>query len=683
MSVKRRGTKALHRLLLLMVALLTTGWGVYIFAAVIWAAGVHLLDLPLLVVFSVLFFWVNLAFWTATVGFLLALRRPLQSAGRFCATELPPEAYANLPRCAILVPVYNEDPDLVLAGVRATRASLQATGHADRFDFFILSDTTDPDIWIREERAWADAVRAADGAGRVFYRRRPRNIERKSGNVAEFCRQWGARYEHIVIFDADSVMEGRTLIEMARRMRDDPQLGILQVPPVPVNRSTFFARLQQFAADVYGDVFVRGWVFWCQQEGNYWGHNAIIRVKPFIEHCGLPKLPGAEPLGGEILSHDFVEAALMLCAGWKVALADDLGGSYEEPPATLRDFAQRDRRWCQGNLQHVRLVFTSGFHPMSRVHLGIGAMAYLSSVLWLLFLLLSFGSATVHTLLEPSAPAAVLTDEAGVEFRSIGLFLLTLALLFLPKLWGYLHLRRDRVRCDAHGGAGAALVSVGLEALISVLTAPIMMAFHASFVLESLLGRRVTWHAQRRSETRSTLREASDTNRANTIIGLAAAATLAWCAPVLFWWMLPVWLGLAASIPLTILLDSRAVGNRLRPRRLLLIPQESRRPRILVHQQRLAMRHEVGATRAAADPFFQAVVEPALNALHCEVVERSMGPARDPAGLRRLEQIFLNGGTAYLKPLDKLALLSSPAAMRRLHRAWWRQPSHADLSRGR
>ena len=162
-----------------------------------------------------------------------------------------------------------------------------------------------------------------------------------------------------------------------------PSVGLIQVPPKLVRGRSLFARVLQFSGELYGPLAAAGTGFWARGEGNYWGHNAIIRVRPFMELCGLPHLSGPAPFGGPILSHDFVEAALMRRGGWQVWIADDLGGSYEEPPPTIEDFAVRDRRWCQGNLQHIRVLFARRLHWVSRLHLGIGIMSYLTSPLWM------------------------------------------------------------------------------------------------------------------------------------------------------------------------------------------------------------------------------------------------------------------------------------------------------------
>src|SRR3546814_3654201 len=290
----------------------------------------------------------------------------------------------------------------------------------------------------------------------VYYRHRPRNLARKRANIADFCCSWVYRYEYRVGLDADSVMSGACLTRLVGRMDRNPRVGLIQVPPVPVLRETLFARSQQFASSVYGPPFAAGLAYWLEGDSNYWGHNAIIRVQPFLEHCGLPVLPGREPFGGEILSHDFVEAALLRRAGWEVWLADDLGGSFEEPPPTLIDHAKRDRRWCQGNLQHIGVLMARGLRPLSRLHLGMGVMSYLSSLLWLLLLVLSGLEAlrqaqTEHSYfiegdLFPNWPVSY-------AFEATTLLAITLVILYLPKLLGYLTLFGERRRLVAHGGA--------------------------------------------------------------------------------------------------------------------------------------------------------------------------------------------------------------------------------------
>ena len=260
------------------------------------------------------------------------------------------------------MPIYNEAPSRVFSAVQAIYEDVEATGLGDAFDYFFLSDTTDPNIWIAEERALL-AMRERLPGARIYYRRRRKNVARKAGNIADFVMRWGAAYPQMVVLDADSLMTADAIVRLAAAMEADPDAGIIQSLPLIVNRNTAFARLQQFAARIAGPVIAAGLAAWMGRDGNYWGHNAIIRTRAFADHCGLPDLPGRPPFGGHILSHDFVEAALMRRAGYAVTMLPTLGGSFEESPPSLIDLAARDRRWCQGNLQHIRVLPSARLRP--------------------------------------------------------------------------------------------------------------------------------------------------------------------------------------------------------------------------------------------------------------------------------------------------------------------------------
>lgn len=320
-----------------------TALGLWAYVTTIQTGGANVFEWIGAVLFGILFGWIAFSFAVATIGFLNLWNNPPT------VRELPedPETNAQLPSCAILVPVYNESPEDVFARVEAMYRDLVRLDAQDSFEFYVLSDSTDHEKWLAEQWVWSTVMQRLGSKAKIYYRHRSENIGRKAGNIADFCTRWSGNHQYMVILDADSLMAGETLVEMVRRINADPKLGILQVPPIPIGRQSIFARLQQFSAHAYGNVFVRGFSRWAGDQGNYWGHNAIIRIDAFRDHCDLPVLPGVAPLGGAILSHDFVEAALMVAANWKVKLADDLGGSYEECPTTLADYAQRDLRWCQ------------------------------------------------------------------------------------------------------------------------------------------------------------------------------------------------------------------------------------------------------------------------------------------------------------------------------------------------
>ena len=351
-------------------------------------------------------------------------------------------------RTALLMPTYNEDPAPVFGAACAMMRDLHARGAGEAFDLFLLSDTTRADVWL-DEQALVEAARAdPDIGGRIFYRHRGRNLRRKAGNIADWVERWGGAYPFMLVLDADSLMQADCIIELARRMEADETLGILQTSPQLIGGATPLARVQQFASRVYGPVLSRGLRAWFGNAGNYWGHNAIIRTRAFADCGGLPELPGKPPFGGLILSHDFVEAAFVRRGGYAVRMADDLAGSFEHAPPNLIELAGRDRRWCQGNLQHARLLGTAGLHPLSRLHLFMGVMSYLASPLWLLFLLAGM-SLALHAYLVPPDYFldrwSLFPDWPRIDpERAMALFGICMLVLYAPKLFGTAAFLRER-----------------------------------------------------------------------------------------------------------------------------------------------------------------------------------------------------------------------------------------------
>ena len=298
------------------------------------------------------------------------------------------------------MPICNEDVQRVFAGLRATYESLGRTGALDRFDFYVLSDTGNADTRVAELDAWLALCRGVDGFGRVFYRWRQHRIKRKSGNIADFCRRWGRKYRYMIVLDADSVMTGDCLTRSCgspKPIRTRASSRQRRAPRV----ATRCTRASSSSPRACTDPVHRRPALLAVRRIAYWGHNAIIRVAPFIRYCAIGRLPGRGALSGEILSHDFVEAALMRRAGWGVWIAYDLPGSYEEMPPNLIDELSRDRRWCQGNLMNFRLFWMRGLHPAHRAVFMTGVMAYVSAALWFLFLILSTVLLAIHTLREP------------------------------------------------------------------------------------------------------------------------------------------------------------------------------------------------------------------------------------------------------------------------------------------
>ncbi len=449
-----------------------TSLATWFMADLLWRDGLRTVELLLLVLFVVLFAHIAFGFCTALVGLYVVNRGG--DSSRVTAT-LPPGEDAPLASTAIVMPVFNEDVSRVFEGLRVVFRSVQETGKLEHFDFFVLSDSNQPNQWIQEEVAWLELCKQVGGFGRIFYRKRRIAINKKAGNVADFLRRWGRRYRYMVVLDADSIMTGRALVQLVAMMEKNPSVGIIQTAPRVVNGDTLFARVQSFSSRLYGPLFLAGLNYWQQHEGNYWGHNAIIRVQPFIEHCSLPELPGTEPFGGRILSHDFVEAALMRKAGWGVWLAGDIEGTYEEGPPTLIDSAKRDRRWCQGNMQHTWLLTARGFRPANRLHMLMGVMGYVSSPLWLFFLFVS----TIHVFARVTSPNGS-SGPRPEEYTSIFgydieireafvLFVFTMLILFLPKIVSVIVTFNDKEAAAKFGGRRNLVFSAIAETFLSAL----------------------------------------------------------------------------------------------------------------------------------------------------------------------------------------------------------------------
>ncbi len=535
---------------------LAGGYGMY---DVVKVGGVTLLEAMLLGLFLVLLAWVAFSFMSALAGFFVLLTR--------ARTGLQIDTTGALPgitsRTAMLLPTYNEDPHHLMARLGAMVESVDATGHGLQFDWFLLSDTTDPDIWISEELAFLQ-LRRACGADRLFYRHRSENTGRKSGNIADWVRRFGAAYDHMIVLDADSLMEGDTIVRLVHAMDFHPAVALIQTQPVIVNARSLFSTLQQFSGRVYGPIIAAGNAWWHGGDSNYWGHNAIIRVSAFAQSAGLPELRGRKPFGGHILSHDFVEAALMRRAGWAIHMAPELRGSFEEVPPSVLDFAGRDRRWCQGNLQHLAVLPARGLHWVSRLHLLTGIGSYLTAPLWLLFLILglliSLQAHFIRPEYFPKGFSLFPTWPQQDPILAAWVFAATMGLLILPKLLAYLVLISNSNARVGPARPSRLLAGVFCEILLAALIAPCMMMFQSKAVMEILAGRDAGWQVQRRSDGQLARHEIYRKLSWPTLCGLLLAVSAYAVSLPLLLWMSPVVVGLLLSIPLGLMTSSRLKG---------------------------------------------------------------------------------------------------------------------------
>jgi len=602
-----------------------------------------------LIVFFVLVTWITGAFWTAVAGFVVQL------CGRDPAVIHSSEAEGRAlkGRTAVIMPIYNEDTTRVFAGLDVIWASLKARPEQAAFDLFVLSDTRKPEIGAAEELAWARLVERHNAQGRVFYRRRKENLQRKAGNIADFVRSWGGAYDYAVVLDADSIMSGHALVTLAQMMDAHPEAGIIQALPTPAGRETLFARLIQFAARLNSLMLASGLAFWQLGEGNYWGHNAILRLREFAAYCDLPRLPGKPPLGGDILSHDFVEAAFMRRAGFKVWLLTDLGGSFEEVPSNAVDFAARDRRWAQGNLQHLGLLPMRGLHWLSRLHLITGVLSYATSPLWLAALLLSSIVVCLDAIngYQYFSPGSYSLFPTWPQYRDNEIVILlagTITVLLMPKVLGCTLALVKRNTRRAFGGARALLSSLIVEQVFSTLLAPSMMLFHTSFVITTLAGHPVTWNAQDRGDRGITFREAFSRHKWHVAIGLAWGAVILAIAPRYIWWMSPILAGLLLSVPLTMLTSLSSAGIWARKHRLLLTPEETEPPPELAALEHLMAAGGIMAQPPGGPGDSLGTLSDQSSAIRVTLPAHSV-PEREPLSMEA-------SALRYLRPRDALAI---------------------------
>lgn len=572
-------------------------------------------SVAVLALFAVNFTWIALPFTTALVGFARSLRRRTPAPG----VEAPLAT-----RTALLMPTYNEDPARVAAALEAMARDVVRRGEGRAFDVFVLSDTTRGDVALAEEEAFRALRRRLGGAIGVHYRRRARNVAHKPGNVRDFCERWGGAYDHLVVLDADSLVDGATLVGLARRMEDDPDAGLVQTLPRLHRGATLLARVQQFAGSVYGSLLGEGLAAWAGGEATSWGHNAILRTEAFTESCGLPALPGGPPFGGAIRSHDFVEAALLRRRGWTVTIAPELAGSWEEGPSSLADQEARDRRWCQGNLQHARILPAKGLHWVSRLHLVTGIVSYVASPLWLLFVVAALALGVQYDVahqqyfaLAPSLfPLWPRIDPA----LALRLFGLTLGILFGPKLLGFLSVALRPRRLRAHGGLARLALGVVVEAVLSAAIAPVLALVHTGLVVDALRGRDSGWRAQRREGESLPWGDAVRRHRRHAVAG-AVLAAVAWAISWrMLLWLLPAVVGMLLAAPLAKLLASPAAGRALQRLGLLRIPEEARTPAIARAAEAALPAYREAVRRAPG--LADVVRDPALLARHLALVDR-------------------------------------------------------------
>ncbi len=531
-------------------------------ATLLAADGMSLLDAAMVLCFALSIPMVVLGFWNALIGaaILLFARNPLAVVAPFAARRAPTRATSRAQgaraqgKTAIVMPVFNEDPDRVFRHLRHVLDSLDLAGQAEGYEVFLLSDSNRPEIVAAEQYGIAQWRREDHRPARLHYRRRDENTGFKAGNLWDFVERWGDGFDYMVVLDADSVMSGARVAEMVGLMDANPRIGILQSLSVGLPAASFFARVFQFGMRQGMLTHTLGAAWWQGDAGPYWGHNAVIRLAPFKAACALPVLPGSPPLGGHILSHDQVEAALMRAHGYEVRVLPEEGGSYEEMPPSLPEFIKRDLRWCQGNMQYLRLLGRRGFRVMGRVQLALAVLMYTAALFWLLFLLLGFGQVLLGDLLPRGGLLSATQAEAvrgpldnTLAVTGVGLLVVMLGMTFAPKLLGYALTLVQRDRRRSHGGALRVGVGALAETVFSVLLAPVVMIAQSVFIAGLFFGRKVQWNAQTRDTHAVPFTAALGGFWLQAVLGIGGALLLAAKAPAVLPWAAPLLIGLALA----------------------------------------------------------------------------------------------------------------------------------------
>lgn len=618
----------------------------------------------LLGLFVIAFGWIALSATSAIAGLVAGLRRP--PAGRGAASPAG--------RTALVMPLYGEDAAASFGSLAAIATGLRRLGMAGGVEIFVLSDTRDADGWVRESTALAALRAEIGGALPVWYRRRRANLARKAGNVQDFVERWGDRYDFMLVLDADSVMAPETVAEMIWRMAGAPRLGLLQTAPRLTGGDTPFARLQQFAGSVYGPIVARGVAAWSGEDGNYWGHNALIRVSAFAAAAGLPVLAGRRPLGGHILSHDFVEAALLRRAGWSVRMDTDLGGSWETPPPSVLAAARRDRRWAQGNLQHLGVIGAAGLRWPSRAHFAIGVMSYLMSPIWMAMLAVGLALTAQALYFRPeyfTESFQLFPDWPRFDAVRMGwLFAASMALLLAPKVLGLIAAMLSAETRRDHGGAARLLAGWLWEVLVSSLLAPMAMVLQARHVAQVMLGHDSGWEPQERAGRALPWSVALRAHGLGAALGALTAVGVWVAQPDLLLWLAPVLAGLVLAPWLSRVTGHGGAGPA---RRLGLLdtPEDRTVPPAFVAARLATDRIRAAMAQGVADLARDSRLAAAhLAALGPDEASRAEEPALafDAAAARAKLAVSqpLRNRLAALTPSERIALCADPALVRLL-----------------
>jgi membrane glycosyltransferase len=563
-GTQSRTTVAARRFIFGMLNVATLAALAWWLTTILAADGFGVIDFLLLLTFLIHAPWVVIGFWNSVVGFAVLhfTRNPIASV-----IPLVERARKDDPifvGVAIIMTVRNEAPARAFQRLRTVKESVDAAGYGTRFGYFVLSDTTDPKAIRNEEAEVREWKRRFGENGGLTYRRREQNTGFKAGNVRDFLERWGSQYDIMIPLDADSLMSGESIGRMVRIMQANPRLGILQSLVVGMPSPSFFARVFQFGMRHAMRSFTAGTVWWHADCGPFWGHNAAVRIAPFREHCRLPELPGKPPFGGHVLSHDQIEAVLMRRAGYEVRVMPEEEESWEEMPPALPDFAVRDLRWCQGNLQYFKMLHLPKL-PMSRFNILFALQMFIGVAAFVAFVALAAIAAVMW-------PADVVFPLASAAW----LYALWVVMILTPKFAGLADaiLRSPKL----YGGKTRLLFGALFETVFSFLLSSISMVGQTMFMIALLFGRKIGWDGQRRDRYRLAWSEAAKMFWPHTVFGVVVLLVLAAGAPGAILWFMLFLAGPLLAIPFAVVTSLPELGAYAARYRFCGIPEEFKMP---------------------------------------------------------------------------------------------------------
>ena len=539
---------------------LMLGWASRILAA----GGWTWIDAVLFLAFALGTPWAVLGFWNALIGLWL-----LNAGGTDARMAVAPFAAAGdqpTPiriKTAVFMTLRNEDATRAIERFKIVADSIERTGQGGAFSYFVLSDSNDAAVGAAEERAVTAWQAAAGAPERIIYRRRSNNVGYKAGNVRDFCARWGDQFGLMLPLDADSLMAGEEIVRLVRIMQAHPKIGILQSLVVGMPSQSAFARIFQFGMRHGMRAYTMGQAWWVGECGPFWGHNALVRVQPFYEHCDLPVLPGTPPLGGHVLSHDQVEATLMRRAGYEVRVLPQEVGSWEENPPTMLEFARRDVRWCQGNMQYLKLLDLPGLYPMSRFQLVWAILMFVGIPAW--------------TLMIALLPAAAWQAQTIPEFPTAAakaLYITFFIMYLMPKIAGLVDAVLGQGGVARYGGWLRFLFSAAIELVFSFLQGAVSTIRTTIFMLGLVVGKSVVWGGQVRDAQGLTWAQGARHLWPQTLFGVIVCGALLWIAPTVLVWSLPLTAGYLLAIPFAVLTADPAFGRALKRLGLCGIPED-------------------------------------------------------------------------------------------------------------